>query len=179
MHEFVGVVQAEDETCADSIPKCRVHRLFCFPANQGESGDLGDVAQAGELFQGFLSGGGESLQLVGHQIHHVVGEVLGTDAIDIPLPSCRDWVEREQPLFGQGGEELDRKERISAGLLVHQLRQGLARAPARNAEHRRRGGRHRRAREAPARFPAPCAPALRIASSVRISGCARPTSLSL
>ena len=30
----------------------------------------------------------------------------------------------EQPLFGQGREELDRKERIAAGLLLHQLRQG-------------------------------------------------------
>ncbi len=53
------------------------------------------------------------------RIHHVVGEVLGADAIDIPLPSCRDWVEHEQPLFAQGGEELDPKEGVSAGLLVH------------------------------------------------------------
>jgi hypothetical protein len=38
------------------------------------------------------------------------------------LPSRRDWVEREQLLFGQRGEELDRKERIASGLLLHQLR---------------------------------------------------------
>ena len=30
----------------------------------------------------------------------------------------------EQPLFGQRREELDREERIAAGLLLHQLRQG-------------------------------------------------------
>ena len=38
--------------------------------------------------------------------------------------AARDRVEREQPLFGQRGEELDREERIAAGLLLHQLRQG-------------------------------------------------------
>ena len=35
----------------------------------------------------------------------------------------RDWVEREQPFIGQRREELDREERIAAGLLLHQLRQ--------------------------------------------------------
>src|SRR6202035_5113036 len=49
---------------------------------------------------------------------------LGADAIDVPLPSPRDWVEREQPLFGQRREELDREEWISGGLLLYQLRQG-------------------------------------------------------
>ncbi|HYS82884.1 MAG TPA: hypothetical protein VEM76_19425, partial [Anaeromyxobacteraceae bacterium] len=32
-------------------------------------------------------------------------------------------VEREQPLVGEGGEELDHEERVACGLLVHQLRQ--------------------------------------------------------
>ena len=108
----------------DGFPERRVHRLLCFPVNQGQGGDLGDVAQAGELFQGFLGGGGEPLQLLDHEIHHVVGVALGADAIDVPLPGWRDGVEREQPLFVQRREELDREERIAAGLLVHQLRQG-------------------------------------------------------
>jgi hypothetical protein len=38
------------------------------------------------------------------------------------LPSPRDRVEREQPLFGQRGEELDREEWIASGLLMQQLR---------------------------------------------------------
>ena len=124
MQEFVGALLADDEPGVDGFPERRVHRLLCFPVNQGQGGDLGDIAQAGELFQGFLGGGGEPLQLPGHEIHHVVGVAPGADAIDVPLPGRRDWVEREQPLFGQRREELDREERIAAGLLLHQLRQG-------------------------------------------------------
>ena len=58
-----------------------------------------------------------------HEIHDVIGVALRADAIDVPSPGRRDRVEREQPLFGQRREELDREERIAAGLLVHQLRQ--------------------------------------------------------
>ncbi len=72
----------------------------------------------------FLGGGRKPLQLLGHEIHHVIGEALGADAIHVPLPGPRDRVEREQSLFGQRREELDHEERISAGLLLHQLRQG-------------------------------------------------------
>ena len=86
MQEFVGALQAKDEPSVDGFPECRVHRLLCFPVNQGQSGDLGDIAQAGELFQGFLGRRGEPLQLPGHEIHHVVGVALGADAIDVPLP---------------------------------------------------------------------------------------------
>ena len=67
---------------------------------------------------------GKPLQFPGHKIHHVIGVALGADAIHAPLPSPRDRVEREQPLLGQRREELDREERISASLLLHQLRQG-------------------------------------------------------
>jgi hypothetical protein len=73
---------------------------------------------------GFLSGGGEALELSGHQIHHVVGVALGADAVYVPSPSWYGWVEREQLFFGQRGKELDRKERIAAGLLLHHLCQG-------------------------------------------------------
>ena len=99
-----------------------MHRLRCFPVNPGQSGDLGDVAQAGEPFQGLLGGCRQPLQLPGHELHHVVGVVPGADAIHVPLPSPRDGLEREQPLFGQRREELDREEWIAAGLLMHQLR---------------------------------------------------------
>ena len=63
VQEFVGAVLAKDEPGVDGFPERRVHRLLGFPVNQGQGGDLGDVAQAGELFQGFLGGGGEPLQL--------------------------------------------------------------------------------------------------------------------
>ena len=58
-------------------------------------------------------------------------------------PTCP--VEREQPLLGQRGEELDREERIARGLLVHQLGQRPHAARVRVQGHRRRAARHRRA----------------------------------
>ena len=76
-------------------------------------------------FRASCVGDGKPPQLPGHEIHDVVGVALGADAIDVPSPGGRDGVEREQPLLGQRGEELDREERIAAGLLVHQLRQRL------------------------------------------------------
>ena len=44
--------------------------------------------------------------------------------IQVPLPRSFVWIEREQALFDQRREELNPEEWISAGLLVHQLRQG-------------------------------------------------------
>ncbi len=124
MQEPVRITLAVDEARVDGFPEGRVHRLRCFPMNQDQCGDLDDVAQAGEVSQGFLGGGREPLQLPGHEFHHVVGVVPGADAIDVPLPGQRDRVERQQTLFGQRREELDREERIAAGLLLHELRQG-------------------------------------------------------
>jgi len=105
------------------------------------------------------------------------GIALSADAIYVPLPSRHDRVEREQPLFGQRGEELDREERIAPGLLVHQLRerprmlelavQSIGDNPSDMAEPR--GART---------ISCTLVSASRIASIVRRSGCAGPTSLS-
>ncbi len=122
MEKFVGALVLEDEPGADGLPEGRVHRLLRFPVNQGQGRDRDDIAQASELFQGFLGGGRKLLQLCGHKIHHVIGVALGADAIHVPLPGLRDRVEREQPLFCQRREELDREERIASALLLHQLR---------------------------------------------------------
>ena len=54
VQELVGAVLAEDEPGVDGFPERRVDRLLCCPVNQGQGGDLGDVAQAGELLQGVL-----------------------------------------------------------------------------------------------------------------------------
>ena len=81
-----GALLMQDEPGVDGFPEGRVHRLLCCPVNQGKRRGRGDIAQAGELFQGFLRGGGKALQLSGHEIHHVIGVALGADAIDVPLP---------------------------------------------------------------------------------------------
>jgi hypothetical protein len=89
VQKFAGAILAEDEPGADGFPECCVHRLHCCPVNLGQS-DLGDIAQAGELLQGVLGAFGEPLQLLDHEIRHVVGVALGADAIDVPVPGSRD-----------------------------------------------------------------------------------------
>ncbi len=122
MQKFVGALLPKDEPGADSLPEGRVHRLLRFPQDHRQRGDLDDIAQARELFERFLRRGGEPLQLCGHEFHHVVGVVLGANAIEVPVPGERDRVEREQPFIGQRRDELNREERIAAGLLLHEFR---------------------------------------------------------
>ena len=105
-----------DQLQTNGVPESRTDVLVRFPENDRKHRDLGGVAEAGELLQCRLGFDGQAGQ------HHVVGVALGADAIDVPLPGWCDWVEREQLLLGQLREELDREERISAGLLLHQLR---------------------------------------------------------
>ena len=122
VQELVGVLVLKHESGVDRFPERGVDRVLRFPENQGQGGDLDDVTQAREVFEGVLCGGGKPLELCGHEFHHVVRVVLGADAIDVPLPGERDGVEREQPFLGQRREELDREERIPAGLLLHEFR---------------------------------------------------------
>ncbi len=42
--EFVGVLDANDKPSLEAFPKCRVNLFLCFPLNQGQSRDLGDIA---------------------------------------------------------------------------------------------------------------------------------------
>jgi hypothetical protein len=100
VEEFVGVLLAEDEASADGFPESRMYRGLGRPLDQGQGGDLGEVAQAGELFQGFLRGGGQPPQLLGHQINRVIGVALRADAIDVPLPGRPGWFECEQSFVG-------------------------------------------------------------------------------
>ena len=82
------------------------------------------------------------------------------------------------PSSASAREELVREERIAAGLLVHQPRQGPR---ARRRAMQGIGDETADIVAAPgarARSPEPVRPRMRIASSVRISGCAGPTSLS-
>jgi hypothetical protein len=100
--------------------RCGVRR---FALDEDQNGGFRGVAQAGELFQGFLGVCRQSPQLCGHKVDHVAGVVLGADAIEVPLPAWHGGVERQQSIFGQLHEELDREEWIAAGLLVNDLRQ--------------------------------------------------------
>ena len=71
--------------------------------------------------------GGQAGELAHHQVHHVFAIALGADALQVPEPAPGPGAEDEQLLLGQGGQELDREERIAAGLVVNQVRQGGSR----------------------------------------------------
>ena len=101
-----------------------MHRLLFCRLNESNGGDICDVPKTGELFHRLLGGNGEPLHLFDQEVRNVVGVAPGADAIDVRSPGQRDRVEHEEPVFVQSHEELDREERITAGLLVHQLRQG-------------------------------------------------------
>ena len=148
------------------------------PENDREHRDVGTVAEAGELPQRVLRVGGSARQLADHEVDDVVGVPLGVDALEIPGPARLLVIEGQQPLVGERVKKLDREKRIAAGLLVHQLRQrrGLLRVACSASATSRAEVVDGRA--APSVISCTVAPACRIASSLRMSGCAGVTSLS-
>src|SRR5277367_2148125 len=138
----------DNEPSADSLPKRRMHRFLGLRVYDAQHADLRHITQAGKVLQGILHGDRQSLQSLDHEIHNAVGVVLGTDTSNVPYPDGLDGVEREQTLLGQCDHELNREERISAGLLLYEFRersrtlrravQGVGDEPADIAELKRR-----------------------------------------
>src|SRR6202790_4901349 len=124
MEETVDLTLLNDEAGVDGFPESLVHGLFAVALNQGQPANLCHVAQAGELLQGILRGDRQPLQFPDHEVHHVVGVVLGADTINVPCPDICDGVERDQTLVSKRDQELNREERIAAGPLVYELRKG-------------------------------------------------------
>jgi hypothetical protein len=97
------------------------------PKSHTQERHIGHVAETGELLESALRLVRQSPQLTQHEIHHIVGVALATNSIQIPGPirfvrgSCSS-IEPEQPFLGQRGEQLDREEGITAGLLVDRQR---------------------------------------------------------
>src|SRR3984957_12541539 len=112
-----------DQLQTNGAPKIRPDLVVRFPQNDRKHRDLGGVAEAGELLQRRLGLDREAGQSSAHEVHHVGGVPLGVNAIELPAPARRVMIEAEQPLVGQREKELDREERISAGLLLAQLSQ--------------------------------------------------------
>ena len=88
--------------------------------DHAQGGDRRAVAQAGELPQRRLDRSGQAGQLAKHQVHDIVGEALGLDALEVPGPAHLTMIEGEQALLGERGKKLDGEERIAGRLLVHQ-----------------------------------------------------------
>src|SRR5882757_548161 len=121
--KFVGVLVLEHESSVYRLQEGGVDHLLRFPQNQRQGGDIDDIAQTREVFEGFLCGGGEPLQLARHEIHHVVGEAPCANSFDVPAPGGRDRVEREEPFLRHCSEKLYSEEWITVGLLMYQMRE--------------------------------------------------------
>src|SRR6202051_1223238 len=122
--ELVRMLQALDQFQTNGVPEIQTNVLARFPQNDRKHRDLGGVAEAGELLQRRRGLDRQAGQSSDHEVHHVVGVPLGVNAIELPAPARRVMIEAEQPLVGQREKELDREERIAAGLLLDQLSQG-------------------------------------------------------
>ena len=92
-------------------------------ANERQRTGLGGVSQAREQSQHAARFDRQPVQLPGHEVRHVVRVFLGVDAIEVPGPSRLLVVEGEQALLGEHVEELDHEERVTGGLVVHEMRE--------------------------------------------------------
>ncbi len=93
------------------------------PEHDGQERDVGNVAEAGQLLQGFPGLDGQAAQLGHHEVHDVLGVPLGMDALEVPRPARMHMIEGEQPLVGERRNELHDEKRIATRLLMDQLRQ--------------------------------------------------------
>ena len=73
------------------------------------------------MFQGVLRASGKARELAQQQVHDVVRVSFGVNALQIPSKRPRAGIEVEQVLLVQGGQELNREERITMGLLEDEL----------------------------------------------------------
>jgi hypothetical protein len=164
VQEAVGPLMPEHQPGPHRLPKRRVQRRLGPAVDHAQRGGR-RIAEAGELLQRSLGLDGQAAELAEHQLHHIVGEARGLDAIEVPGPARLAMIEGEQSLLGQRGEELDGEEGIAAGLFVHQpgqrlgavplAMQGIGDEPAYvlKPERRQQDILHRRARMADRRQP--------------------------
>src|SRR6478735_10693065 len=123
MGKPVCPVGPDQQAGADDVRERGVKCVLRLSLEKCERGKVRDVAQASKSLQSLLARRGQAAELAAHEIKDVVGVTLLVDARQVPGPRCRIVIEAEQILFGKLGEELDRKERIAARLVVYQLRE--------------------------------------------------------
>ncbi len=132
--------------------------------------DLGDVAETGELLQRLLRFGRQAGELPDHEVHDVVGVPLGVNAIEIPAPARRVMIEGEQPFFGERSKGTESaKNGLPPVFSCTSCASGAARSGSQRSASAINCPRCSRASGASA-ISATFAPALLIASSLRISG---------
>ncbi len=126
MQERVAGIPAQDEPCASGLPNVGIDRALCFVSNHAQGRDLSGVSETSKQFQSVHRPIRQALKLPDHEIHHIVGEALGLNARQVPVPCLPAAVERDEPFLGQYRDELDDEEGITSGFVLHQLREGLS-----------------------------------------------------
>ena len=63
VRKAVGALLVKDEPGVNCLPQGRVHRRLRLPVHQGQGGDFGGIAQAGELLQGVPGAAGSRFSL--------------------------------------------------------------------------------------------------------------------
>ncbi len=121
--EFVGARKPENESGVHGLPHRRMDVPLTSSIYHRERRHFRVVAKASQLLKHFLGRKRQASQLVNHKFHHVVSETASVNLGQIPLPFHFAAVEFYQVFFGEGGEELDRKERIARSFLVHKPRE--------------------------------------------------------
>src|SRR6266446_6464131 len=84
VYEPVGAVQALDQLQANRLPEVRVDLFLRRPAHECERGQVGAVAEAGEVLQRLLRLRRQAAQLPHHEIHDVGREPLCVDTPEVP-----------------------------------------------------------------------------------------------
>ena len=78
------------------------------------------IAETSEQLQCFLSGFRQASQPADHEIQKIVGRTLAGDAVEVPRPGSFAPIEREQMLFCEACEKLDREKSIAARLPMYE-----------------------------------------------------------
>ena len=121
VREATGMVDPEHQVLLDRRVE---HRFGIAPQHVRHRSAVDDAPDVGGQRQGLLRLTGQLAELGHHQIRDVVGRALGADARHVPGPAAGGTIEGDQPLRIQRRQEVNGEERIAAGLLAHQSRQG-------------------------------------------------------
>ncbi len=119
LREREAVVEAErdDEPLAERLPQLPGRLVRARGAEDGERGEVELVADARGELEHPARLGREALDLRGHEVDHVVGDLGRRDARHVPRPHAERAVEGDEPAVGERAEELADEERVAERLL--------------------------------------------------------------
>ncbi len=116
----VGGPGLEQQVLIDRRPQ---RRRDLVSARDRQRGGVDRAAQARRQLERHLGLARQRVQPASHQLGDVVGIALGADPGGVPPPAVRVAIEPDQVLVVERGQELDREERVAAGLVADEARE--------------------------------------------------------